>query len=670
MSQVGEAFVRLRPDASTFRRETTREVERSVRQSERELARFSRGALVGTGALRELGRAAAFASLSFIGGAGLVVGIRSTIRAAAESETAAAQLTNALSRQGLATAENRRAIEERTRALSEMAGFDDELLSQTFVRLVNVTGDVNKALRDNAIAADIARQRGISLESAAQLVIKAELGQAGALRRVGIAARQGASSVELLDLLQRKFAGSAEAYGQTAAGAQARFQVALENTQELIGTALLPALTRLLNRASEWLNEQENQKRIQDLVTSSVEAGTDAARFLERSYNGLRDATNFLRGSDPFGGKSLLDFARAVPFAESNLDSFVESFEELFAIQRRVAEGYRGIEEARIQAFQPGGVVPEDVSGTAIAGRPLTDQERLAIVLGLDPNNVTAIREEQARDQRAFDFAMKMIRERRGRTKFFAAEAERLAREIQQADARLQAIADQQRLEAERRREEARQRREEARRAEEQRLQEVEENVRFLIQDIDLGLNVAPLSIAQVNKAIEDRRRARIEALLGVPERLRLATQIQEQRTDEEETLVPFLQREVAAAQKRLRLLRGLGATRNEILQQQLTIASLNRRIRDILKKDRDDAFSVQDLFSEGARAFAELGSNIAPIGQPLSPQEAGGEVVRTAQERAKLPLLSGATIIQNFIGQREPAQALASASQAARALR
>src|SRR6185369_12999012 len=98
--------------------------------------------------------------------------------------------------------------------------------------------------QDNALAANIARSRNIELEAAAQLVMKAELGQSGALRRVGIDAAKNASSAQLLAMLNQKFAGSAAAYANTAAGAQDRFRVALENFQEVLGQEALPTIAK------------------------------------------------------------------------------------------------------------------------------------------------------------------------------------------------------------------------------------------------------------------------------------------------------------------------------------------------------------------------------------------------------------------------------------------
>lgn len=301
MSQVGEAFVRVRPLATGFGTELERETapalrkfERQVGQSgnqvrkfgrdsrdaEREISRFGRGALVGTGLLGGLGRAAAFASTGFIGGAGLVFAIKSTISAAEESQAVLAQTEQAVKRSGESWDVYGQKIQDAALAQSTLSGFDDERLLRTFSLLVRRTGDVTKALNLNALAANVARGRNIELEAAANLVLKATLGQAGALRRLGIDAKVGASQLELIRLLTDKYTGSAAKFAATAEGAQARFNVALQNTQELIGAALLPAITRLLNKGTDWLNSSKNQERIQRDVNSAMVNGEKAARGL------------------------------------------------------------------------------------------------------------------------------------------------------------------------------------------------------------------------------------------------------------------------------------------------------------------------------------------------------------------------------------------------------
>lgn len=702
MSQVGEAFVRIRPDTDRFRADLrgnvnrdVRQVERSLASSNREFGRFGRGALVGTGALGGLGRAAAFASSAFIGGAGLTYALKSTVDAAEEAQVVQGQLENALDNLGISFAENRVAIEERTQALSQMSGIDDELVTRTFTNFVRRTGDVTKALRLNAIAIDVARGRNISLESASSLVTRASLGMAGALRRVGIAAQEGATATQLLELLQRKYAGSAERYGQTAAGAQERFSVALENTQEIIGEAVLPALTRALNKATEWLNETENQQRIQNAVNKTVEKGSDAFDFLAAAIGGASDAygkfsrlAEKLPGDDQDGFfKTLLtgtlvaqfnhfrdanyDLARALHLmggeagnANFALGQLGDTIGRLSGITRISPLGSGGgltaLEALRQDREAGGGFgLPRPQQQTAFVPLPITDaqrrQEALAAASAGTDTEIAAINAELGFDQKALAFAKARIAAGKGNLRATQDQVIRLQGDIRSALDRLTGISEQRAADAQAARDKIRA-------DAERRKQLLEDMVTDLLSGVSLGVEgVDPLTIAQVNKAIEDRKQARIQKLLGVPDRLSLETDIQEQRSDNEAKLIPFIQRELAAVNKRLALLRQIGASRVQILQQTLTQQQLKRRIRDIRNQDRkEDGFTLTEFFAEAGRQQSLYGSN---VGGSLSAQDARAAVAKNA--------LNGATIVQNFHGDMpNPAQALQQASQAARALK
>ena len=279
----------------------------SAQAFNRDLGRSARGAVAASVSFRGLGRSIAFASSYFLGGAGIVYGIRSTISAAEESQRVLGQTQVAVRKSGLSWAQYGEQIRQAALAESNLSGFDDERLLGTFSLLVRRTGDVNRALQLNALAADVARGRNISLESAAQLVIKASIGQAGALRRMGINAKLGSTGLQLIDMLSKKYAGSAEAYGQTAAGAQDRFRVAVQNLQEAIGAGLLPEITKLLNPLSNWLNDSQNQERVQRDVTTAVKDGAAVAREFASDANSVAHALG--------GWKNTLEALIALKFA-------------------------------------------------------------------------------------------------------------------------------------------------------------------------------------------------------------------------------------------------------------------------------------------------------------------------------------------------------------------
>ncbi len=219
--------------------------------------------------------------------AGLAVAIKSSVGAALESEKAQARLDQALKSSGISADKYGGQIDAAIQKTSKLAGLDDEALSDTFAKLARTTGDVSKAMDGMRLAADIARSRNVSLESTTKAVEKAYLGSGSALKRFGVEGKTGLDAVEAA---QRKFAGGAEAYGKTAAGAQDRFKVALENVQEQLGAKLLPILTKVmeaLTRGLEWLEANGDK----------IGAAFDKIRpFLDRFIEQIRNIVQVVRG--------------------------------------------------------------------------------------------------------------------------------------------------------------------------------------------------------------------------------------------------------------------------------------------------------------------------------------------------------------------------------------
>ncbi len=60
--------------------------------------------------------------------------------------------------------------------------------------------------------------------------------------------------------------------------------MALQNTQETIGAAVLPSITKLLNKGTDWLNNTKNQKLIQDDLNAAMTTGATAATVLADSF--------------------------------------------------------------------------------------------------------------------------------------------------------------------------------------------------------------------------------------------------------------------------------------------------------------------------------------------------------------------------------------------------
>lgn len=185
----------------------------------------------------------------------LAAGLAKSVKAAMEAEKSQARMEAQLKASRISYSAHANQIETVIQKHSRLAGIDDEALQDAFTNIVRSTGDVSKSLNLVGLAADFARAKNIDAAKAGEIIGKVAGGNTGILSRYGIVLKDGASATEALGALQQRFAGQAEAYGKTTAGAQDRFRVAVENLQESIGQKLLPIITRVVNAASRFVTE-------------------------------------------------------------------------------------------------------------------------------------------------------------------------------------------------------------------------------------------------------------------------------------------------------------------------------------------------------------------------------------------------------------------------------
>lgn len=251
-----------------------RKIEVQLVGDSRSLERaFGRSQTAGQQWGRRLGVAAKAGGLALAAGIGAgLLALKSTVGAAKEAELAQLRLKAQLKAAGLSWEAHRDQIDKVLTAQSRLSAFDDEELSDSLTNLVRVTGDVNKALNLNALAADFARAKGMPVAKAGELIGKVYGGNLGILSRYGIVLKEGATAQEALAELQRRFAGQAEAYGKSTAGAQERFGEAVENLQEKIGAKLLPVLADMFDAGVRFMDwAEKNWPRFQQFVGQAID---------------------------------------------------------------------------------------------------------------------------------------------------------------------------------------------------------------------------------------------------------------------------------------------------------------------------------------------------------------------------------------------------------------
>lgn len=202
--------------------------------------------------------------------------LKDAAQAAAEDEAATRRLDQALRNIGGAFDENKAKIDARIEAGSKLA-FSDDQVRDSFQTLLAATGDVDEALRRQALAMDFARGAGIPLEQASKLLGKVTEENVEVFKRMGITIGEGATEAEAFAVIQGKFAGQSEAYAKSTAGQFEQTKIRMGELKEQIGTALLPAMAAigdvLVNDVIPKLEQfagywQENiQPKVEEFIT-------------------------------------------------------------------------------------------------------------------------------------------------------------------------------------------------------------------------------------------------------------------------------------------------------------------------------------------------------------------------------------------------------------------
>jgi hypothetical protein len=177
------------------------------------------------------------------------------VKAAIEDEQAQLRLAAALKTATGATEGQIQATEDYILKTSLATGVADEQLRPAFQRLAVSTKDVNEAQKLLNLSLDIAKGRGLDLETVANALGRAQDGNTTALGRLGL----GLSKTELSTLsftqVQQKlsdlYGGAAAANAETFQGKIDRLKVGFDEAKEALGVALLPQVERFIG----FLNE-------------------------------------------------------------------------------------------------------------------------------------------------------------------------------------------------------------------------------------------------------------------------------------------------------------------------------------------------------------------------------------------------------------------------------
>ena len=236
---------------------------------------------------------------------GLAVAGAKFAMAAAEDEKSAALLARQLKVTTKATDAQVKATEDFVLQMSLANGVADDELRPSLSKLVRGTKDVSKAQKLLALSLDISKGSGKSLSQVTDSISKALGGNMGALARLSPEVKQMVkdqkSLDEILQALGKTYAGSAATAADTFQGRMDRLKVAINETKESIGYALLPIFEKMVGFIQSRILPV-----IQKFVDSIGEKGL--AKTLK---NTAGEIFNWYREADGATGATL-DFAAAI----------------------------------------------------------------------------------------------------------------------------------------------------------------------------------------------------------------------------------------------------------------------------------------------------------------------------------------------------------------------
>ena len=227
-----------------------------------DLDELKKGVKSATGEVQSFSdRAADFgkkAALAFaVAGAAVTAFAVSAVKAAAQDEAAQKKLTDTIKATTDATAQQIASIDQYVTKTSIAAAVTDDQIRPALARLARSTGDVQEAQDLLALALDLSAASGKSLETTTNALAKANEGSNTALKKLGLGLDENylktASNEQIVKDLTATYGNFSENQAKTAEARFRSMSIAIEESKEAIGAALLPVAEKLATFVLETL---------------------------------------------------------------------------------------------------------------------------------------------------------------------------------------------------------------------------------------------------------------------------------------------------------------------------------------------------------------------------------------------------------------------------------
>jgi hypothetical protein len=194
--------------------------------------------------------------------AGIIAGFGVAAKASMQEEQMFLRLGNTLKNVGVNFDDVKESLDKTIMAMEKATATSHDELYAAFNKLLNITGDYEASLKLLPLALDLAKGASMDLETAARLVGRVEEGNTSILARYGIIIKEGATQTEVLEQITRRYGGSAEAMGKSAAGAMTNIKLSLDTLMEAIGKAILGdlkdfavKLAEIIDGITKWVDK-------------------------------------------------------------------------------------------------------------------------------------------------------------------------------------------------------------------------------------------------------------------------------------------------------------------------------------------------------------------------------------------------------------------------------
>ena len=228
---------------------------------------------------------------------------KNAVKAFADSQLEAVQLTNAVKNLGLAFAS--RDIDIYIDKVERATGINRDQLQPAMIKLLQVTGSVSKSQELLNLAMDVAAGTGQDLTSTSEKLSQAYVGNFKGLRSLNLGLTQAELASSNFEQVQQRlqvlFAGQATSAANSYVGSLNKLSIASEQASEKIGKSLLDALTAI----SGGSTVDDTIRKIDTLSSAiagliDVTVGLKAGEYLQQYY-ALKDGK--IRGG--FGNRSM-----------------------------------------------------------------------------------------------------------------------------------------------------------------------------------------------------------------------------------------------------------------------------------------------------------------------------------------------------------------------------